>query len=409
MEAASVLKSVDGMKMDIVETLTELCKVPALCPEHDGQGEAEKFALLGNILDDFGFPRGKDYPSKDKRVPGGKRHNLIVKIKGESGARERIWVVSHLDVVPPGERSLWKTDPYAPVVKGGKLYGRGTEDNGQAIITSIFAAKALIDADTRPRKDVMLAFVSDEEVGSRHGIRHVIAEDLVRCDDLVVVPDSGSEDGGFIEVVEKSHMQVRLTVRGKQCHASRPNKGINAYRAAAGYVAEVSDMLYKKYDGRDELFQPPYSTFEPTKKQANVPNVNTIPGEDISFFDFRVMPGQDLNGIVRDMNSLGEAHSRKSGARFELGVASLSEAAPATPVKSPIVTALARSIRAVKGISAKPLGIGGGTCAAHFRHAGIPAAVWATIDEKAHEPNEYAVIKNLVSDAKVFAHLFMTA
>ena len=64
---------------------------------------------------------------------------------------------------------------------------------------------------------------------------------------------------------------------------------------------------------------------------------------------------------------------------------------------------------AVRGAAAKPLGIGGGTCAAHFRHAGIPAAVWATIDEKAHEPNEYAVIKNLVSDAKVHAHLFMTA
>jgi succinyl-diaminopimelate desuccinylase len=409
MEAASILKSVDGMKGDLVDTLTELCKVPALCPEHDGQGEAEKFALLGNILDDLGFPKGRDYPSKDNRVPGGKRHNLIVRLKGESGDKERVWIVSHMDVVPPGERSLWKTDPYAPVVKAGKLYGRGTEDNGQAVVTSIFAAKALIDADVCPQKDVMLAFVSDEEVGSRHGIQHIIGEGLVRADDLVVVPDSGSEDGTYIEVVEKSHMQVRLTVRGKQCHASRPNKGINAYRAAAAYVAEVSDMLYAKYDGRDELFQPSYSTFEPTKKHANVPNVNTIPGEDISFFDFRVMPGQDLSGIIRDMKSLGESHSRKSGARFELEVTNLSEAAPATPTNSPVVKSLTRSIKAVKGAPAKPLGIGGGTCAAHFRHAGIPAAVWATIDEKAHEPNEYAVIKNLVTDAKVFAHLFITA
>ncbi|MFH0815492.1 MAG: M20 family metallo-hydrolase [Methanobacteriota archaeon] len=409
MDAARVLKSVEGMKGDIVDALTELCKIPALCPEHGGQGEAEKFALLADMLNDLGFPKGRDYPSKDKRVPGGKRHNIVVRIKGDSGAKERIWIVSHVDVVPPGEPSLWKTDPYMPVVRGGRLYGRGTEDNGQAIVTSIFAAKALIDGDARPRKDVMLAFVSDEEVGSRHGIQHIIGEDLVRCEDLVVVPDAGSEDGRYIEVVEKSHLQLKLTVTGKQCHASRPHKGINAYRAASQYVVEATDTLYSKYGGRDELYEPPYSTFEPTKKQANVPNVNTIPGEDVSFFDYRILPGQDMECIMQDLKKLGARLSEKSGARFDIETVSMSEAAPATPADSPVVKALAASIKSVRGVSARPQGIGGGTCAAHFRQAGIPAAVWATIDETAHEPNEYATIKNMVSDAKVYAHLFMTA
>jgi succinyl-diaminopimelate desuccinylase len=392
----------------MVSTLAELCKIPAIPPESGGEGEAEKFALLADVLDDAGLPKGRDYPSKDARVPGGKRHNLVVRIKGQS-AGPRIWVVSHVDIVPPGERSLWKTDPYVPVVKDGRLYGRGTEDNGQAIVTSLYAAKALLDCSAAPRRDVMLAFVSDEEVGSRHGIQHIIAEGIVRPDDLVLVPDSGSVKGEYIEVVEKSHMQLKLTVTGKQCHASRPHKGINAYRAASAYVTEATDMLYAKYDRRDRLFQPPYSTFEPTKKNANVPNVNTIPGEDVSFFDYRVLPGEDLDGIMGDLRELAMKHGRTTGAKFQLETTSVSEAAPATPVGSPVVKALSASIRTVKGIPAKPLGIGGGTCAAYFRRAGIPSAVWATIDEKAHEPNEYAVVANLVSDAKVLAHMFLTA
>lgn len=409
MECGRVLKAAESSRDEMVETLSELCKIPAIPPESGGEGEGEKFSLLADILSDLGLPKGRDYPSRDKRVPGGKRHNLVVSLKGNPGGAARIWIVSHVDIVPPGEPSLWRTDPFKPVVKGGKLYGRGTEDNGQAIVTSMFAAKAIIDCEAVPRKDVMLAFVSDEEVGSTHGIQHIIGEGLVRPEDLVVVPDSGSPEGNHIEVVEKSHLQVKLTVSGKQCHASRPHKGINAFRAASAYIAEVTDDLYAKYSARDNLFDPPYSTFEPTKKHANVPNVNTIPGEDVSFFDFRVLPDQDLDGIISNMRALAAQHAKTSGAGFDVSVTSQSEAATPTPVGSPVVRALSSSIKAVKGVPAKPLGIGGGTCAAYFRRAGIPAAVWATIDERAHEPNEYAVIKNVVSDAKVFAHLFMTA
>ncbi|MEM1720031.1 MAG: M20/M25/M40 family metallo-hydrolase, partial [Desulfurococcaceae archaeon] len=54
-------------------------------------------------------------------------------------------------------------------------------------------------------------------------------------------------------------------------------------------------------------------------------------------------------------------------------------------------------------------GIGGGTVAAFFRRIGIPAAVWSTVDETAHSPNEYCIIGNLVADAKVMAYLMVKA
>jgi len=53
------------------------------------------------------------------------------------------------------------------------------------------------------------------------------------------------------------------------------------------------------------------------------------------------------------------------------------------------------------------MGIGGGTVAAFFRKAGIPAAVWSTMDDTAHSPDEYCLVENMLNDAKVFAHVFL--
>jgi succinyl-diaminopimelate desuccinylase len=66
-----------------------------------------------------------------------------------------------------------------------------------------------------------------------------------------------------------------------------------------------------------------------------------------------------------------------------------------------------KAIRDVLGVEAKVVGVGGGTCAAHFRKVGIPAVVCGTGDETAHNVNEYVIVENLVKDAKIYAALFL--
>jgi len=78
-----------------------------------------------------------------------------------------------------------------------------------------------------------------------------------------------------------------------------------------------------------------------------------------------------------------------------------------TSASSKIVTMLTEAIRKVRGTEPKVGGIGGGTCAAYFREADVPAVVWSTVDETAHQPNEYAKIGNIVNDAKVYAFLMV--
>ena len=82
------------------------------------------------------------------------------------------------------------------------------------------------------------------------------------------------------------------------------------------------------------------------------------------------------------------------------------ERSPPTPENSAIVRKVRRAVKEVVGIETKLVGIGGGTCAAHFRKRGFQVAVWHTVEGKAHSVNEYMKIDNMVQDAKVFAHLF---
>ena len=95
----------------------------------------------------------------------------------------------------------------------------------------------------------------------------------------------------------------------------------------------------------------------------------------------------------------------ETGVSIDISTTSMSNAPEATPIDSDIVVNLQKAIKTVMNIEAKPVGIGGGTCAAIFREAGYPAAVWSTNEEMAHEPDEAIKIENLVNDAKVFALL----
>jgi len=396
-----------GYEEEIVRFQSELVACPALGPDNGGRGESDKAALVRDWLDRLAPDEIMEIDAPDERVPSGRRPNLAALFKGRG--RGRVWVLSHLDVVPPGEPSLWDSDPFVLRRDGDRLYGRGTEDNHQGIVSSYFAARAFRDEGLLPALDVGLLFVADEETGSGLGLDYVIESkpDLFSPDDLIIVPDAGDEYGTMIEISEKSMLWLKFTVRGRQCHASTPDRGVNTLRASARMITALDEALPRTFGNRDPLFSIPFSTFEPTKKEANVPNVNTIPGEDVFFFDARVLPGYDLAEVKARARTVAESIAAEQGASVEMEAVQEAQAPPPTPADAPVARALARAVAAVHGREALPMGIGGGTVAAFFRRRGLPAAVWSTIAHNAHAPNEFALISNLVADAKILAHVFL--
>ncbi len=404
-ELSRVFSEVEKSENEMVQTLMKLVKIPAIAPESGGEGELKKAEKLLQVLKEIGLDKIEHYNAKDERVPSKVRPNVVAYYYGEDKSK-KLWIITHMDVVPPGEESLWTvTKPFEPVVDEGKIYGRGSEDNGQSLVASIFAVEALKNLRMKPKQTIALAFVADEEVGSRYGIQHLINQGLFRQDDLIVVPDGGNEKGDFIEIAEKSSLGFRVRTVGRQTHASRPSRGLNAHRAGMEYALTLDEFLHEKYSVRDEYFDPPESTFEPTKKDKNVDAVNIIPGEDIIYFDCRILPSYNLDEISNDVHMMAEKFEKKHGAKINIELLRKNVAPEPTDANSKVVLMLEEAIKTVRKVEPKVGGIGGGTCAAFFRKVGIPAVVWCTIDEMAHQPNEYAKVQNLVNDAKVFAFL----
>jgi succinyl-diaminopimelate desuccinylase len=250
--------------------------------------------------------------------------------------------------------------------------------------------------------------VADEEQGSTYGIQHLIKQGVFKKEDLIVVPDGGNGTGSFIEIAEKSILWFKVCTVGKQTHASRPGDGLNAHRVGMEYGLALDKMLHEKYPAKDKHFDPPESTFEPTKKDKNVDAVNIVPGEDVNYFDCRILPHYSVGGILSDVNGLASTYGQKTGANIRVEVIQKTVAPKPTEVNAKIVLMLKEAINSVRQVEPKVGGVGGGTCAAFFRRIGIPAVVWSTVDEMAHQPNEYAKIVNLVNDAKIFASLVIS-
>jgi succinyl-diaminopimelate desuccinylase len=404
----TVSRKIDTYRDEAIELQKNLTAIPALGPENGGEGELKKADFLLRYLKGLGIQEIVDVPAQDARVPCGYRPNVIATV-GPSGAGTT-WIMAHMDVVPPGDLKMWETDPFQAVVKRGKIFGRGVEDNHQAIVCGLLVMKAVIESGVELRSRLGLVLVSDEETGSHYGLAHVLKEKkgVFRRRDFILVPDAGEPDGSKIEVAEKSILWLKFTTRGKQCHASTPDKGINAFRAGSALAGKLDD-LHRLFPKKDKVFEPPQSTFEPTKKEANVPNINTIPGEDVFYLDCRVLPIYKLADVKKKIRTLTSAIEKRHRVKIAFESAQEAQAAPPTAADAPVVGALQRAIREVYRIKAVPIGIGGGTVAAIFRKAGFSTAVWSKLADMAHQPNEYCSIDNLLGDSKVFAHVFLQA
>lgn len=393
----------DTYKEPAIELQRDLVSRVALGPEVEGAGEAGKAKFLMDLLTSWGLTVD-DYPAPDDRVPGGVRPNLVACLPGKRP--EKVWVLSHTDVVPPGDLSLWDSDPFVLKVEGDRLYGRGTEDDHHGIVMSLMAVKAFLDLKITPERTIALALVADEETGNEKGLVHLLRtrRHLFSPQDLIIVPDAGSQDGTMIEVAEKSILWLKVTLLGQQSHASRPHKAKNTLRAAA-HVIVALDELHQEFPLQNPLFRPPMSTFEPTKKEANVPNINTIPGRGVFYLDCRVLPDYDLALITERVRAIATETAKKFGVTVNVEQVQTLPSAPPTKPEAPVVKALQQAIRQVYGKEAIPQGIGGGTVAAFFRKEGLPAAVWMTANDCAHQPNEFCYLSHLLGDAKVLAHV----
>jgi succinyl-diaminopimelate desuccinylase len=207
-------------------------------------------------------------------------------------------------------------------------------------------------------------------------------------------------------VAEKSLLWLRFDVVGKSVHGSTPHKGVNALRASARFMTDLMDVLERRFPEEDSMFNPPFSTFEPTKCSSTVDNVNTIPGAHSFCMDMRLLPSVDIDAVVKVAEETAKRHSLAGGASITVTEIQRNLSGRPSSTSSKGFDALLKAVEKVTGTSPVASGTGAATCANFFRLAGLDAYGWQFGGGTLHGPNEYVTLENLMTDCKVFTALY---
>lgn len=399
----SILARIDDSEQDIIDTMIKMVRIPALSPVNGGDGESKKADFLQDELSGFDEVVRVDVP--DGLRPDVMRSNILARKHGKKEGT--VWIIAHMDVVPTGDPELWDNPPFDPVYKDGRIYGRGTEDNGQSVISAMFASR-FFEKGQLNGMSIGVCYVADEENASEYGLCHLIDNGYFSKKDIIMVPDWGSPNGSMIEVAEKSSIWIRVSVEGKTTHGSTPQLGINAYRVSTMLLHDILEAFPLEFPDEDDIFLPSCSTFEPTKRPSTVENVNTIPGTDEFCIDCRLIPSYHVDDVIAMVRRIANIHSEKTGAHIVVEEIQRHEAGKPSSVDSLAYRALSDSVSKVMGHVPKAVGVGGGTCANFFRERGMDAYVWQCGGGTLHAPNEYVEVQNIIKDAKVYASLLYT-
>ena len=216
-------------------------------------------------------------------------------------------LLGHTDVVPPGPREAWSSDPFVPEVRDGVLYGRGAADMKGGVAAFVVALERFVAAHPDHAGTVALLLTSDEEGDAVDGVRKVAGlfrERGQRIDWCITgEPSSKERLGDLLRVGRRGTLSATLTVHGVQGHVAYPDKARNPVHQALPALAELAARCW------DEG----YETFPPTSLQisnvhAGTGANNVIPGELQVLFNLRYNPHWDAARLEAECEATLRAH-----------------------------------------------------------------------------------------------------
>jgi len=235
---------VEDETLEFVRALIRIESVNTGDPDTIGDGETRAARLVQERLEDAGIPTTFLEP-----VPG--RGSVIARLAGTDPDAGALIVHAHLDVVPVDERD-WTRPPFGAAIEEGLLYGRGAVDMKNFAGVMLAVAREFARSGSRPRRDLIFAFLADEEAGGRWGASWIVDN---RPDLLAGATEAISEVGGFsvplaegrraylLATAEKGVGGAVLTARGQAGHASRPRPDDPVVRLASA-VARIGEHRF---------------------------------------------------------------------------------------------------------------------------------------------------------------------
>lgn len=324
------------------------------------------------------------------------RYGPVENLWARRGTHAPLFVFAgHTDVVPPGLRDDWASDPFVPTVRDGRLYGRGAADMKGSLAAMVIATERFVAAHPAHRGSIAFLVTSDEEGDAVDGTVKVV-EELVRRGEridwcLVGEPSSSERLGDLVRNGRRGSLNGRLTVNGVQGHVAYPERARNPIHQALPALAELAAT---RWDDGNEHFPP--TSFQISNAQSGTGAENVIPARAEWWFNFRystVFTAEDLKArvaAVLDRHGLDWAIEWKlSGAPF------------LTPAGA-LVDAVRGAIRARTGLDTT-LSTGGGTSDGRFiAPTGAEVVELGPVNASIHKVNESVAVDELDELAAVY-------
>jgi succinyl-diaminopimelate desuccinylase len=276
---------------DVVELTCELIARPSVTPDDAGCQEliAQRLARAGFAIERLRF---------------GQVDNLWA--THGSGAPV-LALLGHTDVVPPGPREAWASDPFVPQIRDGVLYGRGAADMKSGVAAFVVAAEQFAAAHPDHPGTLALLLTSDEEGDALDGVRKVAESFRARgqridwC--ITGEPSSTERLGDLLRVGRRGSLSATLVVQGVQGHVAYPHKARNPIHLAAPALAE---LVARHWDDGYESFPP--TSLQISNLHAGTGANNVIPGELQVAFNLRYNPHWDAPRLEAEIAALLDRH-----------------------------------------------------------------------------------------------------
>jgi len=310
-------------------------------------------------------------------------------------ARPLVCFAGHTDTVPPGPLEQWHSDPFEPMEREGRLYGRGAADMKSSIASFVVAIEQFVAERPKHAGSIAVLLTSDEEGPSIDGTARVVerlrqrGETLDYC--LVCEPSSATALGDTLRVGRRGSLSATLTVRGVQGHVAYPDQVRNAVHLLAPALAE---LVATEWDRGNEAFPP--TSFQVSNVHAGTGVENVAPGTVEVMCNFRFSTASTEATLRERFEAVLRRHKLDYRIAWKLG------GSPFLSGKGRLIDAMRQVVRAHTGRTPE-LSTAGGTSDGRFIIDICPEVVeFGPVNATIHKLNENIALEELAVLPRIY-------
>ncbi|MEW9805209.1 acetylornithine deacetylase/succinyl-diaminopimelate desuccinylase family protein [Mesorhizobium sp. ZMM04-5] len=406
-------KTIEDRTEELAALAADLIRFPTVNPPGDAYRPCAEF--IGERLRKRGFGveyiRAEGAPGDSDRYP---RVNVVARFDGRSRG-SAVHFNSHIDVVEAGEG--WTMDPFAGLIRDGRVYGRGACDMKGGLAASIIAVESFMDVYPDFPGAIEISGTVDEESGGFGGVAHLAKQGYFSRPkvDHVIIPEPLNKDR--ICLGHRGVWWAEIETRGEMAHGSMPFLGDCAVRHMGAVIRAFEDELYPALDQKRTRMP-----VVPEGARRSTMNINAIHGGQTD--DYSGLPSPNVPDSCRMVidrrflleETLAEVKDeivtlldrlKGSRSKFDYSIRDIMEVLPLmTERDAPVAEAVAQGIREVFGREPEYV-ISPGTYdqkhVTRIGHLHDCIAYGPGILDLAHRPDEWVGVADMVESAKVMA------